>query len=388
MTALIDKCLDYIRYFWSHKNTNSTLGVSDAPVRLLVIANAKIPTVQLSIIEPLKALIQQNQCSVIFLTEQDLKKRFGKRLREKESEDWALDFCENVNPTHFIFCRYSGPHAKAILNYAKNRKLPSIYNIDDDLLNVPIELGQKKYDYHNHPKRLGAVRHLLNGVDVVYCSNERLKTRLLSLDVNAKFFVGEIYCAGKVLAEPRRSEVKKIGYMGYDHKHDFEVMLPSLVRILQNYQSISFELFGKIEVPPVLEQFGSRVKKYDVVENYDEFMEKMVELNWDIGICPLADTDFNKVKNINKWIEYTSVGTAVVASKGRIYDGCCSGGCGVLVEDSGWYMQLEQLILSPSVLSTLVDNAQKKLVGAYSYDLLAQQLLNVFDISNEAARIS
>jgi hypothetical protein len=358
-------------------------GVADAPMRLLVVANAVIPTVQLSIIYPLEMLINSGQCRIDLLTEQEMKLRFGKALRNDEVAAWIAARVSSVNPTHLVFCRYSGPHAESILVAARTMKIPTVYCIDDDLLNVPIELGRKKFEYHNHPLRLDAVRHLLNNVDVVYCSNDRLKSHLQRIGIQGALFAGEIFCAGEVVCPAELRSVITIGYMGFDHAHDFQIVLPALVKVLQKYPFLRFELFGKIPRPPELDQFGSRVINIDVVADYREFLGHLGSRRWDIGICPLAPSDFNRVKNINKWVEYTSVGAAVVATRGMIYDDCCSEGCGLLVEHDEWESAFSTLIDDPGKRLQLVLSAQGRLTQSFLPDSLCRQLLSILQLAEK-----
>ena len=344
-------------------------------MRLLVVANAMIPTVQLSLLTPLTQLIKNGECFVDFLTEQQFKERFGGNLESVEASAWIDERWRAVDPTSVIFCRYSGPHAKAILAFAKSHGVPSVYCIDDDLLNVPLELGQLKYQFHNNPSRLEAVRHLLDNVDLVYCSNARLEQRLRENNITGHLYPGQIFCAGEIISPAELRPVRTIGYMGFDHAHDFEIALPGLIRVLRRFPDVRFELFGKIPKPDALNEFGCRIVVLPVVPDYGEFLEALAARRWAVGICPLAPTDFNRVKNVNKWIEYTAVGTAVVATKGMIYDECCAHGCGLLVAPSEWEDAMTTLVVDPQCCFELVQTAQRSLVINYSIERLREQVL-------------
>jgi glycosyltransferase involved in cell wall biosynthesis len=360
------------------------LGQSDAPLRILVVANALIPTVHLSILAPLASRIREGQCYVSILTEQDMARKFGKDLRSEEAEKWVRQQCVAARPTHIIFCRYSGPHSETILQFTIANGVPSLYIIDDDLLNVPKELGQKKYEYHNHPLRLGTVASLLRKVDLVYCSNDRLRTYLETQGVIGHLYAADIFCAGQVINRAEFRPVEVIGYMGFDHAHDFEIVLPALVKVMSEYAYLRFELFGKIPKPPILDQFGDRVSVLPVVPDYESFLTQLAARRWDIGICPLAKTDFNRVKNINKWIEYTSVGTAAIASQGMIYDECCSEGRGILAEDNEWSDALTSLINNPRKRYEQVVAAQKLLESRYNLSDLSKQIISYLELASSS----
>lgn len=357
-------------------------------MRLLVIANALIPTVQLSLLSPLAELVETGQCQIQMLTEQRLKQRFGKNLRSEQGWAWVKDQFIRARPTHLIFCRYSGPHGLTLLDHAIASMIPTVYCIDDDLLHVPRELGQQKFEYHNHPHRLATVRHLLDNVDLVYCSNERLKARLQEIGIGRDIYAGKIFCAGSIVKPAEKRPMAVIGYMGFDHANDFEIPLQAIVKALTKFPNLRFELFGKIPKPKILDHFGERVRILAVVADYNKFLKALAARHWDIGLCPLVRTDFNMVKNINKWIEYTAVGTAVIASSNSIYDDCCSGGAGVIIGDDEWLGALSHLITNDEIRFRQVQAAQEKITEAYSISKLRDQLLIMLETAGNARQFS
>ena len=346
-------------------------------MRLLVISNAMIPTVQLALVYPLAALISAKKASLEFLTEQQLREKFKGNQRSSVAASWFSQRLINSRATCFFICRYSGPFEREIIAHAKARGIGTVYCIDDDLLNVPREIGDAKFTYHNDPLRLASVRYLLQHSDVAYCSNDRLAHRFRDIGVIRSFYTGPLFCAGRVLQGPLDGAALTLGYMGFDHAHDFQVALPALVRLLRRNPQLKFELFGRIARPPELAEFGNRVIELPVVSGYEKFLDALAERRWDIGICPLARTKFNEVKNINKWIEYTSVGVAVVATRGLIYDECCADGCGMLVDDDDWDDALQELVSNSDLRLSQVDAAQRKLELQYSVEQLRIQVLDV-----------
>ena len=96
-------------------------------MRLLIVANSLIPTVQLSLVYPLASKIVSGECAIDFLTEQDMKKKFGKRLRSVEAATWVKRQILDKGPTSLVFCRYSGPHFEEIRATAESLGVPTIY---------------------------------------------------------------------------------------------------------------------------------------------------------------------------------------------------------------------------------------------------------------------
>jgi hypothetical protein len=350
-------------------------------LRVLYVANSFIPTLQLSFVKPLQPLVDAGQVVAELLSEQQLKELFAKDTRSDNARRWALRRVSEFRPDILLFCRYSGPHADALLDHARANGIATIFHVDDDLQNVPREIGQAKYEFHNHPTRVGTVQSLLDRTDLVYCSTPALLQRFRDRGLNSdRSLAGRIYCSGEVMKTPPRGGPLKIGYMGFDHAHDFQLALPALVRVLDANPQVYFELFGSIPRPPELERFGDRVATLPPVPDYQQFMAKFASLGWAIGICPLADTPFNAVKANTKWVEYTAIGAVVVATRGTVYDECCADGCGVLAgnEETDWTHALEALVSSAELRERVVGSAQNRLASQYSPAALRHQVLHVF----------
>jgi len=335
--------------------------------RILFIANSEILSLQIYFYKPLSLDLNEINPSMKLITSGDIKNRAKtKGMDSKQIDLWLTRKIDDFNPQVIIFCRYSDYYADNIVKKAKERKIPTVYFIDDDLFSVPKLLGEKKYKFHNDPERLKNISYLLNNVSLVCCSTEVLLQRFKEKGFKAHMTAGDIYCPGEVLKKAEYVPVRKIGYMGFDHEHDFEVVLPGLVKFLNLHKDVIFEIFGPIPKPAVLEQFGERIVTIAKIPNYKEFLVKFSSLGWDIGICPLADTYFNRGKTGLKWMEYTSIGAAVVATRGTVYDECCSDKCGILVDDDGWFDALNQLYENPSLRYEQVIRAQDRLSKDFS----------------------
>lgn len=348
--------------------------------RILFVANDLIPTLQLSFIKPLGPCVADGSVVTAIVTEKEIRRRFPSTAPDELVAGWLSTRLESFQPTHIVFCRYSGRNAPSIVEWARLARVPVVYHIDDDLLNVPIEIGEAKYKFHNDPARLETVHFLLSCSDLIYCSTEPLANRFKALGVATPFSAGDIYCSGAVMTPATERTSQKIGFMGFDHAHDFETMLPALVRLLRKRPSVTFELFGSIPRPAALNEFGSRVTVVPPVRDYAHFMQTFASLGWDIGICPLAKTGFNLLKADTKWVEYTAVGAAVVATKNTVYDNCCANGCGILADtEDEWFAALDRLVADPKLRAAQVLRAQAKLETSYSTDRLRQQVLAVLN---------
>lgn len=352
--------------------------------RLLFVANANVPTLQLSFEKPLAPLVARGEVATDLLTESD--------LREASAGGgevaWIEDYLDRYGPSGIVFCRYSGPAYRPILDWARREDVPVIYHIDDDLLAIPRDVGERKHALHNSPERLGAVRDLLAAADLVYASTAKLRSRLLGYFPDLPVVSGKIYCSGAVLKRPGTGPVRTVGYMASaDHAHNLDRILPAIEQMLERNPQVQFQLFGSIPVPSALKRFGERISTAPPIANYGNFLAEFAEYGWDIGICPLSPIEFNLMKANTKWVEYTTVGAAVVASRGTVYDECCAGGCGILADGvDEWLAGLELLINNDSERLATVERAQAKLKQEYNIGRLREQVLGVIEQAHAAVR--
>jgi glycosyltransferase involved in cell wall biosynthesis len=351
--------------------------------RVLFISNAYVPTLQLSFVKPLAALVEAGEVSTEFISEEHIKNRVWREEGQDSAETWVRHKLAHFQPTLVVFCRYSGPFADLMLQSARSLGIPSIYHIDDDLLGIPQDIGVSKHRYHNDNSRLDTVRKLLNGTDLVYASTQKLKAHLDSMALKAPVQPGAIYCSGEVINPAVLRPVRKIGYMASaDHVHNLREVVAAVVRILRKHPDVVFEFFGSISAPPEFAEFGERIRHAPKIDNYQQFLQCFAEYHWDIGICPLTSIHFNVMKANTKWVEYSSVGAAVVASRGTVYDECCADGAGLLAgNEEEWFAALDQLVSDPEARLRQVQRAQQKLASDYSLDRLREQVRGMFALA-------
>jgi hypothetical protein len=347
--------------------------------RILFVANAHLPTLQICLEQPLAALVNAGELATDLLTETRLREQERRLGSSAATITWLHRQLAAFDPTCIMFSRYSGPFGHEIIAWAHDHRVSVIYQIDDDLLGVPRSLGERKYAYHNDPQRLAAVRDLLEAADLVYASTERLRDRLLEYLPALRVTTGPINCSGRVIAAPGEQPATVMGYMASaDHLPNLEMILPAVVETLDRHPHLSFELFGSIPTPPELARFGDRVRTTAPVPDYQDVLQALATRGWDIGLCPLAPTAFNLTKSNNKWVEYSALGIAVVASRDTVYDNCCAAGCGILASGlDEWRAALELLVGEAGERRAMVLRAQDKLESVYSIDRHRQQIMNV-----------
>jgi glycosyltransferase involved in cell wall biosynthesis len=355
--------------------------------RILIIAPVEIPTVQLSFFKPLGQC--NNPVEYLLWTDADFK-GFSKAVPKQERINY-LDahfnrFLTEYEPTCLILCRCFHADIAILIKNARALGIPTIYHIDDDLLCPSLQiLGSAKYKAHSDPERISSIRKYLGAVDLVYTSTQPLSDRLKSHGICNNFYSGKIYCSSSYVAHAAvSSPSKRIGYMGFGHAADLELIINPLRHIMKRNVDVVLELFGTIELPLQLQEFEERIVIHGPIRTYDEFLKFLKSREWLFGLAPLVNEPFNLVKANTKWVEYTSCDIVTIASNIQVYNECCADECGVLcMNDEEWISAMQSLLDSPDRRNCIMQNAQIKILQEYSLEQHQRQILETVQFARE-----
>jgi glycosyltransferase involved in cell wall biosynthesis len=286
-------------------------------------------------------------------------------------------FDRGFHPDLIIMTRYGLPYGKEILDYFKGKNIPVVYHIDDNLLEIPPSLGAAIQIAHGAAEVIEARSYLLANCDMIYASTSYLAQHLQALYPQQKIFSGMYapYMAAHIRKGGKsKQSVQTVGYMGSKgHQEDLALVVPSLVRLMDERPDLRFEVFGSIQMPAELLRFGSRVKSHVVNKGYIEFLNTLANLNWDIGLAPLANDRFNLCKAPTKYIEYTAAGIPVIASDILVYSQVIPKGGALLVQDD-WHSGIDTLLSDRSLRDSMLKKSQAYCEETFSEKQLQLQL--------------
>ena len=309
------------------------------------------------------------------------------RVGKKGSGVWER-WDRGFRPDLVILTRYGLPFGKEILGYFRAKNIPVVYHIDDNLLEIPPSLGAAVQQSQGAVEVVQERRCLLENCDLIYASTAYLTEHLKSLFPQQKFFTGIYapYMANHVQKNKKFFKAPlTIGYMGSrGHQEDLELVVPALVRLLDDNPKLRFEVFGTIKMPPALLRFGRRVRSHEVNKGYAGFLTKLSSLGWSVGLAPLASDKFNFCKAPTKYIEYTAAGIPVVASDILVYNQVVPKSGGVLVTED-WYGAIDSLLKNEASRLAMLNNAQQFCASAFSEKLLQRQLQNLIGLATRKA---
>ena len=280
-------------------------------------------------------------------------------------------FILNFRVIIFYRCPWTDNVGKAI-SLAKTLNKKVLFDIDDLVIDtkytdlVPyiqtISSSQKKlYD-----EGVFRMRKTFENCQGVITSTEALAKELkkyvsevfINRNVASEemFKLSEIALKAKTKAEKKKEII--IGYFSgsITHNDDVEMIIPALIKILQEFKNVKLLFIGEIVIHDKLKNFYPRVKKKPFVhwKKLPKLMSKV-----DINIAPIKENIFNEAKSENKWIEASLVKVPTVASNfGSFKQILKNGKTGLLcntIED--WYISLKNLILNENLQKTIAGNA-------------------------------
>ena len=215
--------------------------------------------------------------------------------------------------------------AKSLRNDIQRNKAKLIYALDDDFLN----LNPDELDFQLTHEMLDSVQYFLTNADGVIVTTDALKEQFS--EYNSKIMVVPNMLDERLFASPAGEFIPKekivIGYMGtYTHDADLKMIMPALREIMKSYSGrIEIQVLGislKEETLRALNGLPARVISLDPLSrSYDKFVPWFhANLHWDIGLCPLLDSPFNRCKSDIKHLDYGAAGIPGIYSRVPVYE--------------------------------------------------------------------
>jgi glycosyltransferase involved in cell wall biosynthesis len=249
-----------------------------------------------------------------------------------------------------------------IAMHARKKGIRVLYEMDDNLFAVPKHNPSSLL--YNSKKGRQTLESTLREVDAIMCSTQPLADQLRDLYPSTPIYVCHNHLSGVIwgpesITHGRHEKFRKfdsqgqtiVGWQGSaTHDTDFKMILPALVRIMNDYPKVFLRMLGN--TPPCVQNViptdrlqwadGVLFQDYPALLNFSGF---------DIGLAPVTDSKFNQAKSNLKWLEYSALGIPCVAS--RVYPYARSivhGETGYLAASvDEWYTSIKALLDSPEL---------------------------------------
>lgn len=185
-----------------------------------------------------------------------------------------------------------------------------VLDLDDD----PFNLNPNHPAYQQFKDKEPVYRMFIRSADHLICSTEYIKN--VVKDINPKITVipNSIDPAiWKVKKKVRKDGKIRIGWFGSSsHLADIDILHSFMQEILEKYPQVEFHLAGfSFEN---IQDKEDRVFHYSPTKGYEEYPQFVADINLDIALAPLYDTQFNRCKSNIKWLEHSMLETPMVLS--------------------------------------------------------------------------
>ena len=246
-----------------------------------------------------------------------------------------------------------------LLKRLKKSSIPIVYDFDD-----AIYINQKRPE--NREKTANMVRY----ASKVIVSTEYLKEFCLSCGQKPEIIPSPVETDRIRPSEKNQDQIITIGWIGSPWTSGFlELIEKPLQRLAEKY---TFR-FLTVGARPDYKILGiNHLAKLWVFEDENENIGLM-----DIGLMPLPDNDWTRMKGGYKLLQYMSAGIPCVASPVGINQSIVKVGQNGFLASTAeeWYLTLENLICDRELRIRLGSNGRKDAIELYSREVCFERLL-------------
>lgn len=324
---------------------------------VLLIYDVFIPSVRLCGYEQMKCLEKQGKISFIASDAKELK---GKQC------EWA---------DVVLFVRSSTWLEWKIAKQCKKAGKLILYALDDDVFEIaPDSLSAV---YFNQKTVRSRVRWFIKNSDV-FISPSRHILEKYKHDAKRTLRIEEPSFKHEFIPEKKKENRKlKIGFAGsVDRTGDVQRILQGAIEeFYEKYkEEADIEFMGaKIDL---IDKLG--LKYYPYEEDYEKYQKRFAELNWDIGLAPMPDTEFHRGKHYNKYIEYASIGCIGIYSNVIPYTYAVKDKengilCGNTTKE--WLEALEWCLENREKLKTIRENVEEDVKRNFTVEVVTERFV-------------
>ena len=269
--------------------------------------------------------------------------------------------------------------SEKLLEICHKNQISILYEIDDNLFNLP----------ENHPSFirytpaiLEAMRNIAENANALIVSTPSLKEYFEKFNKNIFILPNALdetlwVTNNQNLTQINQKNRINILYMGtLTHQQDFNLVIEAIKEIKNVYKDkVIFNVIGGVGYtkPDIF----THLKIPGWIQTYSNFVEWFTNLNqFNIGIAPLVDDNFNSYKSYIKYLDYGICGLVPVLSRVKAYEGIVKHEeNGLLINNTkkAWYEAMNYLIENPMDILKIGKNAFDDVINSHTLQTQSDQ---------------
>lgn len=261
------------------------------------------------------------------------------------------------------------PTVDALAEHARATEAALVYDLDDDLLNVPLT----HVDAVELRPKARTVQRMLRQATQVWVSTPWLARTVASVRSDALILPNaldeRLWRAPPAFPRAPGSPLRILCMGTATHGGDFALIQPGLARLKEVFgDRVQVDMLGvtsQRNLPSWINRVGMTPNGHASYPGFVNWITQQV--GWDVGLAPLADTPFNRSKSMIKTLDYAALGMPVLASDVPAYRGSLADGPGGMLlpnAPDAWYAALSWLRRDPVALRRLAKGAREAFAGS------------------------